>query len=228
MRKQHTIIKSTLLASILIAGCSWAHQPGDIIIRAGLTTVVANDESGHVNVNGVGDVGMAVEVNNNTQLGLNFVYLFDSHYAIEVLAATPFSHDITLTNTSDNALELGDAKLANTKQLPPTISVLYYFNSAGAVQPYIGAGLNYTVFFDEQFVSDREAQSFTELKLDDSFGVAVQAGFDYSINDNMLVNASLRYIDIDTEANFGVLDTTAKVSTEIDPWVFSLMLGYKF
>ena len=228
MKKLSIAIKSVLFASVLAASQSWAFEAGDIILRGGLTTVAPNDDSGSVAVAGVGDVGMGAEVNSNTQLGLNFVYVFDNHYALEVLAATPFSHDIKLVDTADNALGLGDGQLAKTKHLPPTVSVLYYFDLEGAVQPYVGLGLNYTAFFDEKFSSDRKAQSFSNLKLDNSWGVALQVGVDYKLDDNWLINASARYIDIDTEAHFDVLNTTGKVSVDVDPWVYSLMLGYKF
>lgn len=228
MKKLSLIIKSVLLTGVLVTSPIWAYDSGDIILRGGLTSVAPDDSSGTVNVAGVGDVGMGVEVNSNTQLGLNFVYVFDSNYAIEVLAATPFSHDIKLVNTTDNALGLGDGQLAKTKHLPPTVSVLYYFNTESSFKPYVGAGINYTVFFDEKFSSDRKTQTFSDLKLDNSFGLAVQAGMDYQLDNNWLLNASLRYIDINTEANFDVLNTTGKVEVDIDPWVYSLMLGYKF
>jgi outer membrane protein len=228
MKNLSVVIKSVLLASALVASHSWAYEAGDIILRGGLTTVAPNDNSSTVGVVGVGDVGMGAEVNNSTQLGLNFVYMFDKHYALEVLAATPFSHNIKLIKTSDNALGLGDGELAKAKQLPPTVSVLYYFDTSGDYQPYVGAGLNYTVFFNEKFTSDRQTQSFSHLNLDNSLGLAVQVGVDYQLQDNWLVNASVRYIDINTEANFEVLGTTGKVKVDIDPWVYSLMLGYKF
>lgn len=228
MKKLNFAIKSVLLAGVLAASQSWAHDAGDIILRGGLTTVAPNDDSGTVTVAGVGDVGMGAEVNSNTQLGLNFVYMFDKHYALEVLAATPFSHDIKLIDTADNALGLGDGQLAKTKHLPPTVSVLYYFDLGEQVQPYLGAGINYTVFFDEKFSSSRQGQTFSNLKLDNSWGLALQAGIDYKLDDSWFVNASVRYIDIDTEAHFDVLNTTGKVSVDVDPWVYSLMLGYKF
>jgi outer membrane protein len=133
-----------------------------------------------------------------------------------------------LNNTLDNELGLGDGKLAESKQLPPTLSVLYYFPISETIQPYVGVGLNYTVFFDEQFEGNREAQSFNNLSLDESFGIAAQIGMDYKLDEHWLINASVRYIDIDTEAKFDVLDLPAQVSVDIDPWVYSLMLGYKF
>ncbi|MDP5041253.1 MAG: outer membrane protein OmpW, partial [Paraglaciecola sp.] len=78
------------------------------------------------------------------------------------------------------------------------------------------------------FAAPRQVQSFSYLSLDNSWGLAVQVGFDYELDKNWLLNTSLRYIDIDTEAKFDVLNTTGKVAVDIDPWVFSLMIGYKY
>lgn len=226
--KVFKIVLSSLALTASIMGAANAYEPGDIIVRAGLTTVAPDESSSNVTVQSVGNVGMGASVNSNTQLGLNAVYMFTSNIGLELLAASPFTHDITLNNTLDNELGLGDGKLAESKQLPPTLSVLYYFPISETIQPYVGVGLNYTVFFDEQFEGNREVQSFNNLRLDESFGIAAQIGMDYKLDEHWLVNASVRYIDIDTEAKFDVLDLPAHVSVDIDPWVYSLMLGYKF
>ncbi|QHJ12336.1 Outer membrane protein W [Paraglaciecola mesophila] len=227
MRVFKIVLFSLALTTSLMSATN-AHEAGDMIVRAGLTTVAPDEASSNVTVQSVGNVGMGTSVNSNTQLGLNVVYMFSSNLGLELLAASPFTHDITLNNTLDNELGLGDGKLAESKQLPPTLSLLYYFPITEVIQPYLGVGLNYTVFFDEQFVDNREAQSFNNLSLDESFGIAAQIGMDYKLDQHWLINASLRYIDIDTEANFDVLDLPAQVSVDIDPWVYSIMIGYTF
>lgn len=146
----------------------------------------------------------------------------------ELLAATPFSHDIDLINTSDNNLGLGDGKLAETKHLPPTLSAVYYFPVDGDFQPYAGLGLNYTVFFDDDFSRHRRDQSFDKLELDDSAGIAAQLGFDYTMDKDWLLNGSIRYMQIDTTASFEVLGLAGNVSADINPWVYSVMVGRKF
>jgi outer membrane protein len=69
MKKFSSVTKTILLAGLVTAGGAWAHESGDIIVRGGLTTVAPNDDSGSVVVEGVGNVGMAAQVNNNTQFG---------------------------------------------------------------------------------------------------------------------------------------------------------------
>tara|TARA_R110000744_G_scaffold253826_1_gene369529 strand:- start:1961 stop:2644 length:684 start_codon:yes stop_codon:yes gene_type:complete len=227
MKVSNTVFCSLVLTAGML-GSAHAYEPGDIIVRAGLTAVAPDESSSNVTVQDVGNVGMGASVNSDTQLGLNVVYMFSDNIGLELLAASPFKHDINLTGTQDNDLGLGDGKLAQSRQLPPTLSVVYYLPVSETFQPYLGLGLNYTVFFDEEFVGSRENQSFNNLSLEESFGIAAQIGMDYKLDEHWLVNASVRYIDIDTRANFDVLDLPAKVSVDVDPWVYSVMLGYKF
>ena len=107
--------------------------------------VQPNDDSGKVTVDALGTTDME-GVNFNTQLGLNFQYMLTDEWAIELLAATPFSHDIDLEQSQ---LNLGDGKLGETKHLPPTLSAIYYLNTEGAFQPYVGLGINKTMFEDD-------------------------------------------------------------------------------
>ncbi|MFL0804070.1 MAG: outer membrane beta-barrel protein [Agarilytica sp.] len=218
--KRCTAYATALLFSISVSH-AFAYDKGDVILRAGLTTVAPSEDSGNVYVDG-GETLMSVSVDNNTQLGLNFVYALNSNWAIELLAATPFSHTISLENSGI------DGELAEVTHLPPTLSALYLFaDSESKIQPYAGVGLNYTIFFDESFKSSREP-TFSNLELDSSFGLSVQAGFDYLLNDNWMINGSIRYISISTTANFNVGEDAASVDVDIDPWVYTLSTGYKF
>lgn len=196
-----------------------AASSGDWLVRGGITSVNPDDSSGNVFVAG-GDLGIGVGVDNNAQMGLNLAYFLNENWAIELLAATPFSHDINL----DTVGPLGE-----TKHLPPTLSALYYFNTDNSgVHPYVGLGLNYTVFFDEEFTAANETAGFSDLSLDDSFGLSAQLGVDIDINDKWAVNASVRWIDIDTEATFNLGADSGSVDVDIDPYVYTLSLGYRF
>ena len=88
--------------------------------------------------------------------------------------------------------------------------------------------MNYTTFFSEDLTSEREQQGFSGLSLDDSWGLALEAGVDYQLSERLLVNASVWHVDIDTEANFRLSGAPGKVKVDIDPWVYMLALGYKF
>lgn len=217
-----TLISLALSSILSIPAMAADFKAGDILVRGGLTAVSPSSDKAPVYANG-NDTGLTVTVDNNTQLGLNFVYFFDQNWALEVLAATPFTHDIQVQTPA------GEAKLASVKHLPPTISALYYFNTDSIFKPYVGLGLNYTVFFQEEFSSTFKTAGYSDLDLDSSFGYSLQLGADVELSNNWYVNASARYIDIDTDANFKLNSTiNGSANVAIDPMVYSVMVGYKF
>ncbi len=228
-----TLFATSLLALAIAAPSVQAHQAGDIIVRAGAVTVQTHESTSGVKgdrgtLATLGNLGGKATLNNDTQLGLNFAYMVTDHWGVELLAATPFSHDVKIKGTG--APTVADGKLASFKHLPPTLSAVYYpLDSKSAFQPYVGAGINYTTFFDESVSSDAKARGFTSLNIKDSWGLAAQVGADYMLTDNIMINGQIRYIDIDTTAyaSHATLGR-AKVNVDVKPWVYMLGLGYKF
>lgn len=232
-------MKKSILAIALLSSLSsmaFANQAGDILVRGGYTTVNPDSDKSAILLGGSNATGASLSVDDNAQLGLNFVYFFDSNWAIELLAATPFTHDVKLndpTKALGGALGvpagLDGAKLAEVTHLPPTLSALYYFDTGTAFKPYVGAGINYTIFFDESFESAPKSLGLSNLELDGSFGYSVQVGADYDLGDNWSVNVSARYIDISTDATFSVGgNNIGKSTVDVNPMVYSVMLGYTF
>jgi len=216
-----TLLSIALASTFIISPLTLANKAGDFIVRGGITIVDPASNKAGVFLDGA-DSGLEVSVKDNSQLGLNFVYFYDNNFAIELLAATPFKHKLKLHS--------GDVTtLAEVSQLPPTLSILYYFDSNSAFKPYIGAGINYTIFFEDSFTTTYENAGFSDLDLDGSFGLSLQVGTDYQLNKKWSLNTSARYIDINTDASFKVGGAVrGTTSVEVDPLVFSLMLGYKF
>lgn len=202
----------------LASANAFAHKEGDFILRAGLASVVPNDSSDKI----LGS-DEELEVNSNTQIGLTFGYMITDNVSFEVLAATPFSHDI-----STDLADLGN--IADTKHLPPTLMLQYYFGQAESdLRPYIGVGLNYTMFFDEGFNSDGKNAGLSDLELENSWGLAANLGIDYMINEDWFVNGSIWYADIDTKAKFEHnVAGSQSADVSIDPWVLMISGGYKF
>ncbi|WP_434763412.1 outer membrane protein OmpW [Vibrio fortis] len=198
--------------SALMSANVLAHSEGDFIVRAGAATVSPNDSSGAV----AGSSSIEFGVDSNTQLGLTLGYMFTDNISFEVLAATPFSHNISAT---------GLGEIADTKHLPPTFMVQYYFGTAESdFRPYVGAGINYTVFFDE----GSKIAGLSDVSLDDSWGLAANVGMDYMINDDWFLNASVWYADIGTTAKYNLGGTNYSTDVDIDPWVFMIGGGYNF
>ncbi|WP_193075524.1 OmpW family outer membrane protein [Pseudomonas sp. FME51] len=214
-----------LAPALLAASIAQAHQAGDIIVRAGAITVDPREDSSGIKHNTLGNLGGKATLDSDTQLGLNFAYMLTDQVGIELLAATPFSHDVGLKGLGGGL----DGKLGDIKHLPPTLSVVYYpLNNQSAFQPYVGAGINYTTFFDEGLSGERKQQGFSGLELDDSWGLALQVGADYMLDDRWMVNAQVRYIDIDTTGKTSLAGERVKVDVDVDPFVYMVGLGYKF
>ncbi|MDY0250416.1 MAG: OmpW family outer membrane protein [Pseudomonas sp.] len=225
-----TLFATSLLALAIAAPSVQAHQAGDIIVRAGAITVDPHESSSDIFVGALNTkvAGTKATLDSDTQLGLNFVYMATNQIGIELLAATPFSHNVGVKGFS-GAYEGLNGKLGSLKHLPPTVSLVYYpFADNKVFKPYVGAGINYTWFFDDKLSSSAENKGFSGLDMKDSWGFAAQLGADYMLTDNIMINGQVRYIDIETTGTTNILGNKVKVDVDVDPFVYMVGLGYKF
>lgn len=198
-------MKNTFIALALcaLAATSVAAQSqGDITVGLGVGGVIPKSGNGTL-AGGTADIG------NDVRPTITAEYFIRDNLGIELLAATPFEHDVNID---------GVGFAGTVKHLPPTVSLNYHFPTNSAFKPYVGAGINYTTFFQED-------SPLGSLELDDSFGFSVQVGMDYQLNDNAALRANLRWIDIDSNVT---LDGNFIGKAEIDPYVFNLAYVIKF
>jgi len=179
-----------------------AHEQGDWLFRVGASYIDPKSDNSDI-----------VEVDGAAGVTFNISYMLTPNWAIELLAALPYKHDINL---------LSGEEVADTKHLPPTLSLQYHFLPGATVQPYVGVGVNYTNFFSEDTSG---ALAGSELNLDDSWGWAADVGVDFPLNDNWFLNLDVRYIDIETKAR---LDGASIGTVEIDPLVYGAHIGFRF
>lgn len=225
-----SLFTASLLALAITAPMAHAYQAGDIIVRAGAITVDPQESSSDIWVGALAtDVaGTQATLDSDTQLGLNFAYMLTSNIGVELLAATPFSHNVGVKGMPGAFAGL-NGNLGELKHLPPTLSLVYYpLDGSSAFQPYVGAGINYTWFFDTELSSAAEGKGFSGLDMKDSWGLAAQVGMDYMLTDNIMLNAQVRYIDIETTGTTTFGGEKVKVDVDVDPLVYMVGLGYKF
>lgn len=217
-------IKGLLLSATAItaalASPAQARQ-GDVLVRLRGILVAPNEKSGSVLPAFPGE---KVSIDNSVMPEIDFTYMATDHIGFELIAATTKHSASGRTGTTGS---LG--KLASTWVLPPTLTAQYHFMPEGKIRPYVGAGVNYTVFYNEKPSSALEgAVGDTRVHMSDSFGWAAQAGVDIDLNDSMFLNLDVKYIDIDTTAR---LSTTAaglqKVRVDLDPLVFGVGIGFR-
>jgi len=216
--------KLTLLAAAAAIVLPQAAQAkaGDVLVRARAILVTPQERSGSVLPTFPGE---KVKVSDSWAPEVDFTYMATDHVGFELIAATTKHHASGKTGTTGSI-----GKLASTWVLPPTLTAQYHFNPAGHVRPYVGAGVNYTIFYSEKASSGlKAAVGPTKVNMKNSLGPAIQAGVDFDIGKNIFLNLDAKWIQIDTTAR---LDTTAlgteKVKVHLDPLVIGIGIGTKF
>lgn len=196
-------------------------------IRARVISVSPNEDSGAVNVPALGGAvaGSGVNVDEDVVAEVDFSWFFNDHWAAELIVATS-THEVSAAGATLTGLGL--AKIAEAGVLPPTLTVQYHFNPEGPIRPYVGVGVNFTLFYDEKVTGGLAAPG-ADLDMDSSLGLAGQIGVDIDLDDHWFLNADVKYIRIGTDATItGSAVGDVSVDVDIDPFVFGIGIGYRF
>ena len=244
--KRPIVVLASLLVGVTLATPVLAHEAGQWIVRGGVGTVMPKDDNlslGTFDLVVPPDVDLtvnnsAVQVDDGTSLTLSFTYMFTDNWAFDVLGSWPFKHDVDIeASITDNILggtTSGSLPFGEVEHLPPTFSVQYHFTPDAEFQPFVGLGLNYTIFLSEDLDPSWPPLGIVDYSLDDSFGLAAQVGADWMLNEEWLLNFDIRWINIESDLKVTLDDGVSAPITgtlgtvEIDPWVFAINIGYRF
>ena len=184
---------------------------GDINVRIRGLGVVPT-ERGDIKTAGGTDTTLNVRLGNAYVPEIDGSYFLTPNLALELIAATT-KHDVD----ASNGLDMGSVWL-----LPPTLTVQYHFAPTSRFSPYVGAGLNYTIFYNEK------KGALRSISYDDNIGYALQAGIDYAIAGAWSFNVDVKklWLNTDVKANLG--GTALKADVDINPWIIGVGLGYRF
>lgn len=186
-------------------------QAGDIMVRGRLLSVIPNT------ISSVSAIGGQVSASKSLEPEVDLTYFFTPHFAVEAIAA------ITRHHLTDKGSSIGNVDLGHTTLLPPTVTAQYHFMPTEAFSPYVGAGINYTIFFDSTLPAGGAVHS---INYENGFGEAIQAGADYHVSGNWYANIDVKHIFLATKAkiNGGAINGYVNV----DPTIVGLGVGYKF
>lgn len=199
-----------LLAAALALGLAapaLAQQAGDWTFSVGAHGVNPKSDNGSL-----AGGALDADVGDDWRPTITAEYFFSPNLGLEVLASLPFEHDISL-----NGVRAG-----STKHLPPTFTLQYHFRNDSRVTPFVGAGVNYTRFFDENTTGPLAG---TDLSLGASWGLAAHAGLDIAIADNRWIRLDARYLDIDATVK---VDGVRVGTVAIDPTVYGAAFVWSF
>lgn len=160
------------------------------------------------------NTGLNLGINSKTIPEVDISYFFTPNIAAELVLTVPQKHTIRSNG----------AAIGSLRHLPPTLTLQYHFTGMGDIKPYVGAGINYTRFTSVQFTPAVVAALAPTLS-DDSFGFALQAGVDFALSKNVVLNFDIKKVQIKTSVNsFG-----AKVGTlKVDPLLVGVGIGWRF
>lgn len=212
-------------------------KAGDWLVRLRGIHINPNDDSSEVSVPALGgDVpGSGVGVSSDTIPELDITYMLSPHWGLELILGTS-QHDVDpsgagLIGALDGLAPLGTGShdAIDAMALPPTLTLQYHFMPEARFRPYVGIGLNYTIFYDEQVKGPLDIPG-AKIDLDSSFGLAAQIGADFDIGDSgWFANIDIKYIDMDTTAKFrGTAVGNVSVDVDINPVIFGIGIGKRF
>ncbi len=214
MRKTSALLLSGLAAAMaLVAAPAMAQSKGDWTLGVGIHAVDPKSDAGDLNGSALGLGSLPTKVDSDVKPTVTFEYFVADNLGIEVLAALPFKHEVSIA---------GVGKVGETKQLPPVVSLQYHFANSSKITPFVGLGVNYTKFFS---TDSKGALAGTKLKLEDSWGLAAHVGMDIALSEKGALRVDMRWADIDTKVKVN----GAKLGTaEIDPLVYGMAYVFKF
>ncbi|MDR2220825.1 MAG: outer membrane beta-barrel protein [Methylobacillus sp.] len=235
-------MKKTLLAVLIASAFAPAFamaEEGDFVVRLRATHIQADEDSslgkktnnawGGGAPNSVLNQGAELAVESNTIPEIDFSYYVTKNIALELILAVGTRHDVKIhKNGNVGQLVPGKHNLGSVNALPPTLTVQWHFRPDQVFDPYVGAGINYTLFMDKKLKLDA---ANAPIRIErDSWGPALQAGFDVNFKDGWLVNADVKkiWMNTDVKMNVGGAGYRKIDDLDIDPWVISVGFGKKF
>ncbi|HSI07088.1 MAG: OmpW family protein [Rariglobus sp.] len=188
------LLSSACLAASVSAASPWS-------VRVAATYLQTTD--------GTSNKAVQVDIEDKLIPEFDVSYAFNSHWSADLVLTIPQEHEVKVNGT----------KVGTFKHLPPTLLAKYNFSPIGGFTPYLGAGVNFTLIFDDDLLGGA-------AKLDNySIGPAGQAGFDYKLNERWSLNVDVKRVMLRTDVKVGGATIT---EARLDPWLYSLGLRYQF
>lgn len=216
MRIVRTLLAAAgvLIGAATVTGTAVAQDAaGRFQVKVGVS-YIQPDENASISV-----IGGSADISDEYVPTLQVEYFVTDKLSVELLCCVA-RHEVEAVGTA-----LGTVDLGKISHFPPTLTVKYHFSDLGAFEPYVGAGVNYTTFFDEELPAGGPV---TSIDYDDSFGGALQAGFDYRLDDHWSLNVDVRKVWISTDVKLMAGTTALNADVDINPVIVTVGSGYRF
>ncbi len=186
---------------------------GDFMVRI-LGSVVAPDADADVR-NAAGLIaGADADINTRVIPAATLTYFFTNNIAAELFCCFT-KHTVEAQGSIAALGDLGDSWI-----FPPVVTLQYHFDPMNGFKPYVGAGVQYMLFFNESGNA-----ALGDMSIDNAWGFALQAGVDIEVGDGWYLNADVKKVWLETDASWA---GGVNADVNIDPWIISAGVGYRF
>jgi outer membrane protein len=195
-----------MVAVIGLVGANAMAQESPWLVRARAVHIDPANQSAAVGGTGAAD---RIHVSTKTIPEFDISYFVTPNVSAELILTYPQKHDVTLDG----------AKIGSFKHLPPTLTAQYHFLPGATINPYVGAGVNYTLLSSVNLLNGAGRLEH------DSFGLALQAGVDFKLDKNWSINLDVKKVQIRSD----VFISGARASdVKVDPLLVGVGVGYRF
>lgn len=208
---QHQAAAADVQSADLTHGTADVVEPSPWQVRLRALGVITDDK-GYVD----GIPGSGLSYSNTAIPELDLSYYFTDNLAAELILGTTYANIYGSGTISD----LG--KIGKTWVLPPTLTLQYHFTNFGAFKPYVGAGANYTIFYNQN------TGSADSLDVKNAFGAAVQVGFDYTLDRHWGVNFDVKKLFLKPKFETAIGGTNFTGKAKLNPWLIGTGITYRF
>lgn len=208
MKKFKSAVLSAILGLAATAGLmhTATAQESPWLVRARAVRIAPANESDPVGGVGASD---RLHVSDKWIPEVDISYFFTPHWAAELVLTVPQKHTVTLDGAS----------IGTFKHLPPTLTGQYHFLPGAAIDPYVGAGINYTLMSKVDLLGGAARLEH------DSTGLALQAGLDIKLDARWSFNADIKKLQIRSDVDIGGVRASR---VKVDPLLLGAGFGYRF
>lgn len=221
---KHFVVAALAAPALLCAAGAQAQSAGTWLIKGGVNNISPQVKSGNLSAPSL--PGTKVDVKSATSLILTGTYMVTESFSVEGYAGLPYEHE----EVGDGAIA-GVGKLGTVKQVSPTVFAQYRFMPSSSVRPYVGLGLTYAYFYDEEgsgtltALTNPGGGTPTKKETDAAFGLSPQIGVTMMLNDKWFLDSSLIKTYLKTTTK---LSTGQQIDTDLDPLSFNFSIGYRY
>jgi len=212
-------------AALLASTAAYAQPAGSLIVRAGATHIAPDVSSGALSPPSF--AGTTADIKSATQVSGGVTWMWTDNIAFDLPIAPGFKHDIVGTGAI-----AGVGKIGEVKALPITLLAQYrFFEPEAAFRPYVGAGPTYAKFYDATSTAALSAltggspSNPTTLSVDSRWALTMQAGLVWQFSPKWSLDASILKSFLKTTTT---LSTGQTMDSKLNPWIYSIGIGYRF